>query len=208
MASTLPRGRLILLEGLDRSGKTTQVARLVSHLNERGSAVAQKFPDRTTELGKTIDAYLRAQQELSDEAIHLLFSANRWELAGWMREQLAAGVDVVLDRYVASGVCFSAAKGLDAAWCRAPDVGLPAPDITFFLDLDPAKAGERAGYGGERYEIGEFQTKVRGLFLETLAEMLPNVVVVDAGRDIETIAAELAAAVDALAVPAAVGVFE
>lgn len=37
--------------------------------------------DRTTPIGKMIDAYLRSQSEMDDHAIHLLFSANRWELA-------------------------------------------------------------------------------------------------------------------------------
>ena len=37
--------------------------------------------DRTTAIGKMIDAYLRSESELDDHAIHLLFSANRWELA-------------------------------------------------------------------------------------------------------------------------------
>lgn len=37
--------------------------------------------DRTTPIGKMIDAYLKSESELDDHVIHLLFSANRWELA-------------------------------------------------------------------------------------------------------------------------------
>lgn len=78
------RGAFIVIEGLDRSGKSTQAAILQSRL-QRGEqsarAVLIKFPDRTTAIGKMIDAYLRSQSELDDHAIHLLFSANRWELA-------------------------------------------------------------------------------------------------------------------------------
>jgi dTMP kinase len=91
------RGLFIVLEGLDRSGKSTQVDRLLDRLNRDGRrAVLQKFPgalaashhvgssltpDRTTAIGKMIDAYLQSKSELDDRAIHLLFSANRWELA-------------------------------------------------------------------------------------------------------------------------------
>jgi thymidylate kinase len=39
------------------------------------------LPDRTTSIGKMIDAYLRSESDLDDHAIHLLFAANRWELA-------------------------------------------------------------------------------------------------------------------------------
>ena len=89
------RGLFIVVEGLDRAGKSTQVERLVSRLQSDGAqpsssspqdgqaqaAKVYKFPDRTTPIGKMIDAYLRSESEIDDHAIHLLFSANRWELA-------------------------------------------------------------------------------------------------------------------------------
>lgn len=74
------RGALIVLEGLDRSGKSSQCAHLVSFLAQRGVAVeAWRFPDRTTPMGRMISSYLASDTELDDAAIHLLFSANRWE---------------------------------------------------------------------------------------------------------------------------------
>lgn len=74
------RGSLIVLEGLDRSGKTSQANRLVSCLKEKGlSAESWRFPDRTTSTGQMISAYLANESQLDDRAIHLLFSANRWE---------------------------------------------------------------------------------------------------------------------------------
>lgn len=90
------RGQLIVLEGLDRSGKSTQVDRLLRKLHHEGKkARIQKFPgrlpwsktrlcslaDRSTAIGKMIDAYLQSRAEMDDHAIHLLFSANRWECA-------------------------------------------------------------------------------------------------------------------------------
>ena len=95
------RGAFIVIEGLDRSGKSTQADLLTKKLQGLSQAKLLKFPgqfplslhlfcgstfirltlDRTTPIGKMIDAYLRAQSELDDRAIHLLFSANRWELA-------------------------------------------------------------------------------------------------------------------------------
>lgn len=74
------RGALIVLEGLDRCGKTSQSARLVSYLNELGHSVESwRFPDRNTGVGKMISSYLTNESQLDDRAIHLLFSANRWE---------------------------------------------------------------------------------------------------------------------------------
>jgi thymidylate kinase len=78
-------------------------------------------------------------------------------------QKLAAGVTLVVDRYAHSGVAFTAAKhkpGLDRAWCMAPDAGLPAPDVVFFLDLTVEQAAARGGYGEERYEKADFQVSV------------------------------------------------
>jgi dTMP kinase len=70
-----------------------------------------------------------------------------------------------MDRYAFSGVAFSAAKpNLDAAWCAAPDSGLPAPDIVIFMDLPPEAQSARGGFGGERYEVPAFQLAVRAAF--------------------------------------------
>jgi len=82
MATVTRRGAFILFEGIDRCGKTTQSKLLAETLKREGNKVeTMRFPDRTTTIGKMIDAYLKMGIDLHDRAIHLLFSANRWELA-------------------------------------------------------------------------------------------------------------------------------
>ncbi len=49
---------------------------------------------------------------------------------------------------------------MDVDWCKAPDVGLPAPDLVIYLSVTNEVAAARAGYGGERYEKAEMQDKV------------------------------------------------
>ncbi|KAJ7086442.1 thymidylate kinase [Mycena belliarum] len=197
----MSRGAFIAVEGLDRSGKTTQVAALQARLEAEGVSVKLlKFPDRTTPIGQMIDSYLRSQSELDDRAIHLLFSANRWELVGEIERLLARGTSVVCDRYAFSGVAFSAAKGLPLEWCRSPDVSLPAPDLTLFLDITPEKARERGGYGEERYEKEEMQRKVRDVFREICRELTEVTwLTIDAGREREDVAADIWSAVRPLA---------
>ncbi|KAG0031172.1 hypothetical protein BGZ81_001665 [Podila clonocystis] len=163
----MARGRFILLEGCDRAGKSTQCAMLVAALKEKGHAVELcKFPERTTTIGQMINAYLTNAKELDDRAIHLLFSANRWEAMQAMKSKLREGVHLVVDRYAYSGVAFSAAKGLDLTWCKNPDRGLVRPDLTLFLDLPTSEAEKRGGFGEERYEKRELQEKVRRVFHE------------------------------------------
>ncbi|XP_021296490.1 thymidylate kinase isoform X1 [Herrania umbratica] len=155
------RGALVVFEGLDRSGKTSQCGRLVSYLEGLGHSVELwRFPDRTTSVGQMISAYLTNNSQLDDHTIHLLFSANRWEKRSLMEAKLKAGTTLIVDRYSYSGVAFSSAKGLDFQWCKAPEIGLIAPDLVIYLDIVPEKAAERGGYGGERYEQLEFQRKV------------------------------------------------
>ncbi|KAK4332955.1 Thymidylate kinase [Rhodotorula toruloides] len=159
------RGAFIVFEGLDRSGKSTQVQRLVDALNARGvQTKGARFPDRTLSTGKMIDSYLSQKADLDDRAIHLLFSANRWERASQILEDLRNGVTVVCDRYAFSGIAFSAIKGLSWNWCRAPDVGLPQPDLVLFLRVSPEVAQQRGGFGQERYETSEVQAKVEKAF--------------------------------------------
>jgi dTMP kinase len=167
------RGAFVVLEGVDRCGKTTQSAALLKKLVTAGlSAAALRFPDRTTQTGVLINSYLQSSSNLDDRAVHLLFSANRWEAADNLTQQLAEGKHVVCDRYAYSGVAFSSAKvqkdgetpKLPLDWCQAPDVGLPAPDCVIFLDLSPTEAESRGGYGGERYEKRDMQVRVRQRF--------------------------------------------
>ncbi|PHH51818.1 Thymidylate kinase [Ceratocystis fimbriata CBS 114723] len=162
------RGSLVVLEGLDRSGKSTQVKLLAQRFLEAGrKATVMRFPDRSTPIGKMIDAYLKNTADMDDHVIHLLFSANRWEAARTITSLLESGTSVLCDRYYYSGVVYSAAKKnptLSLQWARQPELGLPRPDIVLFLDLDENKARERGGWGDEVYEKADMQKRVRELF--------------------------------------------
>ncbi|KAI4126346.1 MAG: hypothetical protein LQ347_005013, partial [Umbilicaria vellea] len=162
------RGALIVIEGLDRAGKTTQCVRLASKLEAQGRRVKRmRFPDRTTPIGRSIDAYLRGESQQEDHVIHLLFSANRWEAAEQIRTDIANGVTIIVDRYYYSGVVYSAAKDnptLTLSWAREPEVGLPRPDVCIFLDISPEDAARRGGFGLEKYENDKMQRQVREMF--------------------------------------------
>ena len=100
-----PRGTFVVFEGVDRAGKSTQCKLLAEGLRKRGrEATLINFPDRTTGVGQLIDKYLRKEVELDDRAVHLMFSANRWEAAQSIKDMLESGVDVVCDRYAFSAV--------------------------------------------------------------------------------------------------------
>ncbi|KAI0849966.1 thymidylate kinase-domain-containing protein [Daldinia vernicosa] len=162
------RGAFVVFEGMDRAGKTTQAKLLQQRCIESGREVRfMRFPDRTTPIGKMIDSYLKGETEIEDHVIHLLFSANRWEAVKKIKTELEAGHTIICDRFYHSGIVYSAAKNiksLSLSWAKAPEVGLPRPDMVLFLDLEEEVARERGGWGGEVYEKGEMQRRVRDLF--------------------------------------------
>ncbi|CAL9731333.1 thymidylate kinase [Monosporozyma unispora] len=172
----MARGQLILVEGLDRTGKTTQTELLINRLKPNVELI--KFPKRDTPIGKIINEYLtNANYVLPDQSVHLLFSANRWEVKDQITKLLNEGKNVILDRYVYSGVAYSAAKetpGMNWQWCFAPDKGLLRPDLTLFLTHSDSRGqAQRDGFGEERYEVGSFQDKVKSQF-ETLFDKIGN----------------------------------
>src|SRR5476649_2111915 len=109
--STAPRGSLIVFEGIDKSGKSTQCLKLVDALMRDGmKAELMRFPARETATGRMLDDYLQQKYDLEAHAIHLIFSANRWECVPRMLESLRDGVNIIVDRYSYSGVAYSAMK--------------------------------------------------------------------------------------------------
>ncbi len=90
-----------------------------------------------------------------------------------MTALLAAGTTILCDRYYYSGMVYSAAKAAATspvaavhrlAWARAPEVGLPRPDVVVFLDVDDETARARGDWGAEVYERADMQRRVRDLF--------------------------------------------
>ena len=124
------RGKLIVFEGIDGCGKSTH-ARILA---ERIGAVLIGFPARTTPIGTLLDSYLRGNIQLDPHCAHLLFCANRWELAQYLKDLLDSGQDVVCDRYTISGAVYAHINGIDREWACAPEMGLAPADFTLYLE--------------------------------------------------------------------------
>lgn len=178
------RGALIVFEGCDRAGKTTQCKKLVERLKSKDMNVKfMNFPNRETSSGKMIDAYLRNKENLSDEGIHLLFTVNRWEAKHQMENDLKAGTTIIVDRYSYSGIAYSAAKGLDFEWCKVPEKGLLRPDLVVYLTLTDEVMARRGGFGEERYESSDMQKKVKKMFEKLIETPLWQVIDADKTED-------------------------
>jgi len=201
MANAGKRGAFIVFEGIDRCGKSTQSAKLLEHLKEKNVPVELwAFPDRSTGTGQCINKYLSLEIEIGDAAaVHMMFSANRWEKRNILRSVLESGTTLVCDRYSGSGIAYTAAKGvedLSAEWYREKEKGLPAPDLVLYMKIDPHVSAKRKDFGEERYEKLEFQTKVAEIFDQMARD--EGWRVIDATQPIELIQKQVAEAVGAV----------
>ncbi|KAL0207626.1 hypothetical protein P9112_012254 [Eukaryota sp. TZLM1-RC] len=159
------RGSFIVIEGLDRAGKSSQLELLLNTLSElKIKTTCLHFPDRTTHCGQLINKYLRQEIHLTDWEIHQLFAQNRREKEQEIKTLLLSGTNVICSRYAFSGVAYSAAKGLDFYKCVQADAGVLAPDLVVFLSANPDVLAKRAGFGDERYEDRQFQRGVKNAF--------------------------------------------
>ncbi len=132
-------GKIIVLEGLDKSGKTTQAHMLHDYLNDKNpdQAVLFSFPDYSTKIGNEIRSFLEGKVQYNAETKHMLLSANRWEKKVNILESQKAGKTIILNRYYQSNLVYGLANGLDFEWLSILDKGLPKEDVTIVLDISP-----------------------------------------------------------------------
>lgn len=198
---------LVVLEGLDGAGKSTQVKKLRTYLETLfGSLEYVHFPRYDAPVyGDLISRFLRGDFG-SNEAVHpqlvaLLFAEDRHGAAPAMKEVLAAGGTVLLDRYVYSNIAYQCAKLADPAEAEAlrdwifnteyGEFGLPVPDLNIFLDvpigfveskLKSSRGGDDREYLAGAQDIHEadieFQKRVREIYRRQ-CEMDPKFIRID-----------------------------
>lgn len=187
---------LIVLEGLDGSGKSTQLKMVSNYLTASGKEVKYlHFPRYGAAVyGDLISRFLRGEfgtvEQVHPQLVALLFAEDRHGSAPQLRSWIEEGNIVVLDRYVYSNIAFQCAKlhERDEAvklreWITRTEYdifGIPRPDLNIFLDVPLDFVSERLS--GDRKEDNDrsylngkgdiheadisFQAKVRELYLE------------------------------------------
>jgi dTMP kinase len=139
------KGKIVVIEGTDKAGKTTQSRMLLEALKNLGKVcVILDFPDYTTPIGMEIRAFLDGKRDYPIEAKHLLFSANRWEKKKEIESMLDNGTIVVMNRYWQSNLAYGTASGIDPAWLLRLDKGLPKEDLVIVILVNPSVSSKRA----------------------------------------------------------------
>jgi len=141
----LGRGRIIVIEGVDKAGKRTQSRLLVESLKLSGRiCVVMDFPDYNTNIGMEIRAFLDGKREYSNELKHILLSANRWERKSEIESMIQKGTIVIINRYYQSNLVYGVSNGLNLNWLANLEKGLPKEDIVIVLDISSTVSTERS----------------------------------------------------------------
>lgn len=149
------RGKIIVIEGTDKAGKTSQSRMLAETLKVSGKVcVILDFPDYTTPIGMEIKAFLEGKRDYLPEVKHLLFSANRWEKKKEIESMLENGTIIVMNRYWQSNLVYGVANGMDINWLLLLDKGLPKEDVVLLILVNPSISAKRA----ERQDTFESDT--------------------------------------------------
>ena len=148
----MKRGKFIVIEGIDQSGKKTQSLLLKNRLKKKGYKVGYiSFPKYNTTIGKLVRKCLR-DDKISVEISHILLSANRWEAEKEIRQLLEEMDFLVCNRYRDSNIAYGLANGLEKKWLENLDLGLPKPDLTILIDIPITESVIRKTKNRDRYE--------------------------------------------------------
>ncbi|NPV71115.1 MAG: dTMP kinase [Firmicutes bacterium] len=191
----------VTFEGIDGSGKSSQIRWLCRRLREMGVEVVVTREPGGTRLGESIRSILLdpASGGMSLETEVLLYSASRAQhVADVIRPALGAGKVVICERYVDSTIayqCFGGGCDPEAITTinRFATGGL-MPDLTLLLDVDPGTGTKRRSCRApDRIEgrAGEYHQKVREGYLAIARREPGRVKVVDASLDIRVVGEEI-----------------
>jgi dTMP kinase len=193
------RGRLIVFEGGEASGKSTQAARLAADIG----AVLTREPGGT-EIGKGIRELVLdpGATAMAPATEALLMAADRAQhVAEVIEPALAAGTDVVTDRYVPSSLAYQGfGRGLDVEqlWRLSTDfAGAPQADLVVVLDVPASVAAERL-QGRDRMEAAgdDFHARVADGYRRMAVAHPDRWLVVDGVGPVDEVAARVRDAVD------------
>ena len=200
-------GAFITFEGIDGSGKSTQVRMLASVLRLRGMDVVQTREPGGTPLGARLrEALLDAQEQVDPLAELLLYAADRAQhVRVLLNPALAAGRVVLSDRYADATAAYQGAgRGFEPSLVTqviALATGGLKPDLTLLFDLSVAESGERSrqrtttndGAASDRLELEaeNFHARVRDAYLQIARAEPERVRIVDARLSVEEIHARV-----------------
>lgn len=165
------KGVFICIEGLDGSGKTTQVELLSKKLEKDFDVLCTSEPSKGL-IGDFIrTSYLYGKNRLSPYVEALLFAADRIEhVENEIIPALNKGKIVISDRYVFSSLAYQGSGKIDLDWIQTVNKSILLPDLAIFLDVEPEKVLSRINSKKSVMENLETQKRVREIYLKFVSD--------------------------------------
>ena len=200
-------GKFIVFEGLDGSGKSSQIELLKKSLTARGEKVHVTHEPTDYETGGYLNRILSGRESKDIHLQAALFLADRIEHATHpehgIKKYLSEGYTVICDRYYYSSLAYQGADpDCDYEWVKTLNLGchkLPKPDLCIFLDVNPETCKGRIDAGRDNVELYEQSavqmSSIRRGFMTVLEDLKNNyghnIVIIDGGGDIDDISKEI-----------------
>ncbi|HDM36246.1 MAG TPA: dTMP kinase [Candidatus Syntrophoarchaeum butanivorans] len=195
---------LIVFEGTDGSGLTTQSRLITEWLREKGYRVHLTKEPTTGVIGRLIREILRKKVRVTPQTLALLFAADRAEHTREIREWTEKGEIVISDRYRLSSFAYQSLK-LDLDWIVAINAHSIAPDLTFVLETPAEVSLERIKRRNSENELFEDVDKLKRIsenFRKAVkAGVEDNVIFIDGNRSIEEVFEEIKAEIEGRILP-------
>lgn len=195
------RGKFIVIEGLDGSGKGTQISLLEKSLSKMGIAVQTTAEPTQSATGGLIRDTLGGLQKRTPYELAALFLTDRIfhnVSPSGIKKMLESGINVICDRYYYSSFAY---QGMDADLSWVMDMNLSCaeiekPDLCIFLDVDVENCSRRMSasrFGREIFENEEAMIRIRKRFFDVFEKLkdTENIVVINADGDAEAIAEQI-----------------
>ena len=183
------KGLLIVFEGTDGTGKSTQLQLLAETLQKKGFPVLTTREPTEGQYGQKIRELYSNRESVSREQELELFLADRKEhVDTLLNKALSEGTIVLCDRYFLSTVAYQGAAGLDPAQILSRNSFAPDPDLALLFYV-PIETGVQRITEGRGEQLNDFEKES---YLEKVADQfqqldLPYIRRIDASRSIETI---------------------
>ena len=185
----VPGGLLVVIEGIDGSGKTVLADTLCADLAAADFAVVRSKEPTDGPWGRQLRASAKNGRLPVMTEVDLLVSDRRHHVQTVITPALAKGAIVLLDRYFPSMIAYQGAAGVCVDALMTLNAFAPRPDLLLLLDLDPQMSHRRIQSRGDTpnaFEDARTLQRCRAIFLEL---QLPNTVTIDASQSVTTVAA-------------------
>ena len=175
-----PKGLLIAIEGIDGTGKSTQVRRLGEWFVSHGREIILSREPTDGPWGRKLRESAATGRLSPQDELQYFLNDRRQHVAEVITPALAAGKVVILDRYYFSTMAYQGARGFDPVEIRRLNEEFaPTPDLLVILDLDVGTAHQRIGIRGDttnEFEQRESLERCRGIFLSLKDEPFTRVI--------------------------------